>query len=51
MIPREHFKADGKPKKAYPSRDQALRVLAHRKGVSLNAYLCSVCGAWHLGNV
>lgn len=53
MIPREHFKADGKAKRAYPSERAALAVLDSRQEDRhrLTAYLCTLCGAWHLGKV
>jgi hypothetical protein len=42
---RNHFKRNGRPKRAY-SQDEARReALRSRK----NAYRCSLCGHWHVG--
>jgi hypothetical protein len=50
---RSHWRADGAPKKAYPSQREALSVADERRqesGVLLTAYSCEVCSAWHLAN-
>jgi hypothetical protein len=41
----EHFRADGRPKKAL-SRSEA-KSAAYRAGK--RAYECGFCGAWHIG--
>ena len=43
----DHFKWDGKPKRAY-SRDEA--VMARRRHPDQQPYKCSDCPAWHLGH-
>ena len=51
--PREHWRADGAPKTAYPSSADANRYALQARleeGVDLDPYTCSICGAWHLGN-
>jgi hypothetical protein len=48
-----HWRADGKPKTAYPSRSDALTAALVRRqesGVELDVYRCDVCSAWHMGN-
>jgi hypothetical protein len=48
-----HWRADGRPKTAYPSQRDALSVADERRddtGVELNAYRCDTCSGWHLGN-
>ena len=39
----EHFRADGKPKKAYANRCAALYLAP----LNATAYRCSWCGHWH----
>lgn len=42
----EHFRPDGKPKKAYRSEREADRAAyAHNR----QAYKCSFCPHWHIG--
>lgn len=51
--PREHWRADGAPKTAYSSADEANRYGLQARledGVQLEPYVCSICGHWHLGN-
>jgi hypothetical protein len=48
-----HWRADGQPKTRYGSEQDANRAafgyrLDH--GVDLVAYVCEICGGWHLGN-
>ena len=48
-----HWRADGRPKAAYPTQRDALSVADERRydtGVELVAYRCDTCSAWHLGN-
>ena len=48
-----HWRADGRPKTAYPTQRDALSVADERHqdtGVDLNAYRCDTCSKWHLGN-
>ena len=50
---REHWRADGAPKVAYGSADEANRATLQARlehGVDLDAYSCGVCGRWHLAN-
>lgn len=47
-----HWRADGAPKNAYLSRDEALMVADERRratGADLEVYRCDVCDAWHMG--
>ena len=50
---REHWRADGAPKTAYASADDAnrsgLRALLE-DGVQLEPYVCGICRQWHVGN-
>jgi hypothetical protein len=51
--PREHWRADGAPKTAYSSADDANRYGLQallEDGVQLEPYVCGICGRWHLGN-
>ncbi len=51
--PREHWRADGAPKTAYSSADDANRYGLQARledGVQLEPYVCGICGHWHLGN-
>jgi hypothetical protein len=43
----EHFRADGRPKKAL-SYEDARREAYH---ANKRAYECEFCGAWHIGRV
>jgi hypothetical protein len=47
-----HWRADGAPKVRYRGADDANRAaldsLLHH-GVDLDAYMCEICGGWHLG--
>ena len=48
-----HWRRDGTPKTTYMSRGEALSVAeewSRENGAQLDAYKCSVCSAWHLGN-
>ncbi len=50
---REHWRADGSPKTAYASQDDANRFsfqLRLEQGLELDPYVCRTCGSWHLGN-
>jgi hypothetical protein len=49
-----HWRADGAPKTAYRSQQEALSMADERRddtGVDLNAYRCDVCRSWHLGRL
>jgi hypothetical protein len=50
---REHWRADGAPKTAYRSADEAngyaLQALLEN-GVQLEPYVCTICGQWHVGS-
>jgi len=50
---REHWRADGVPKVAYGSADEANRATLQARlehGVDLDPYSCGICGRWHLAN-
>jgi len=50
---REHWRADGAPKTAYSSADDANRYGLQallEVGVQLEPYLCGICQQWHVGN-
>ena len=50
---REHWRADGGPKTAYGSADEANRAALQARlehGLDLGAYTCGICARWHLGN-
>lgn len=50
---REHWRADGAPKTAYGSADEANRATLQARlehGVDLDPYSCGICGRWHLAN-
>ena len=52
-IGREHWRGDGTAEDALRvvRRGQPLRApVLLEDGVHLDAYVCGVCGAWHLGN-
>jgi hypothetical protein len=49
---REHWRADGRPKVRFATRDEANRSslrLRLEEGADLDPYRCSFCGGWHLG--
>lgn len=42
---------DGRAKRAYPTREDAVRrarLRCQRVGISLEPYSCAACGEWHL---
>ena len=43
----DHFRSDGKPKRAYPN-EQIARAEAARLGMSF--YRCDFCGRYHLAS-
>jgi len=50
---REHWRADGAPKTAYRSADDANRYGLQallEDGVQLEPYVCGICHKWHVGN-
>jgi len=50
---REHWRADGAPKTAYASVDDANRYGLQallEDGVQLEPYVCGICRQWHVGN-
>ena len=50
---RQHWRADGRPKTRFPSRDEANRaalLLRLEEAADLDPYGCEFCGGWHLGN-
>jgi hypothetical protein len=50
---REHWRADGAPKVAFGSADEANRAALQARlehGVDLDPYTCGICGHWHLAN-
>ena len=50
---REHWRADGAPKVAYPSADDANRAALQARlehGADLDPYACGICHRWHLAN-
>jgi hypothetical protein len=51
--PREHWRADGRPKHRFATQDEANRSslrLRLEVGADLDPYRCGICGGWHLGN-
>jgi hypothetical protein len=47
-----HWRADGAPKTAYRSQQEAWSMADERRGdtgVDLNVYRCDICTGWHLG--
>lgn len=42
----EHFKFDGKPKKAYAKREVALKAVRDSYRAE-EVYQCKFCGKWH----
>jgi hypothetical protein len=47
-----HWRADGLPKSAFATQNDALTAALIRRqesGVDLNVYRCDVCSAWHMG--
>ncbi len=49
---REHWRADGAPKVAYPTADDANRAALQARlehGLDLDPYRCGICHRWHLG--
>jgi hypothetical protein len=54
-FPREHFNADGSPKVAHKTREDAIAhkrslILAGRASKQLQVYECSHCASWHVGH-
>ena len=53
MLFREHFRADGKPKKQYDTWEQA-RIMAYEMGIDFygeyDAYECPTCKKFHIGS-
>jgi len=50
---REHWRADGRPKTRFATRDEANRSSLQarlERGADLDPYRCGFCGGWHLGN-
>jgi hypothetical protein len=48
-----HWRADGSPKTAYRSQNEALGAADERRqesGAELNVYQCDFCHAWHMGS-
>lgn len=50
----EHFKADGRPKRPYPSCAAAVEAAirqqtGNRTGRPYQAYKCPTCPSWHIG--
>lgn len=45
----QHFNAEGKPKKSFPTRGTAERWVSAHPGVTVEVYLCDFCGKYHLG--
>jgi hypothetical protein len=43
----EHFKADGKPKRRFPTREAAERHARRYHLVDKCVYRCGFCGDWH----
>jgi hypothetical protein len=53
MNPGSHWRADGAPKTAYRSQQEAMGVADVQRqefGVDLNVYQCEFCSSWHMGN-
>jgi hypothetical protein len=51
--PREHWRADGRPKHRFATQAEANRSslrLRLEEGADLDPYCCGICGGWHLGN-
>ena len=52
IIKREHYtRKDGvwKPKKSFKSEKEAVDWIKKYKMYGYNAYICRVCGDWHIG--
>jgi len=50
---RQHWRADGAPKVAFRSADEANRAAFQARlehGVDLDPYRCGICSHWHLAN-
>ena len=45
-IVREHFNADGSPKRSWPTEAQAQRAA---EAYGKRYYRCETCGEWHVG--
>jgi hypothetical protein len=48
-----HTTRNGRPKKAYASRDEALAQahrMTDRDGSPMSAYKCGTCDKWHIGH-
>ncbi len=54
ILLREHFRADGQPKKQYSSWEAA-RIMAYEMGIDFygeyDAYECPTCNKFHIGSV
>lgn len=51
--PRTHIGANGRPKVAYATRNDALiqaRRMSQRDGSSMGVYQCDTCAHWHVGH-
>jgi rubrerythrin len=52
VIKREHYsKKDGewKPKQKFETESEALSFIKKHKMYKYTAYICKVCGKWHIG--
>lgn len=47
MSERQHLRADGKPKRAFESRGEALQFVRPLQAETA-VYRCGVCGKWHV---
>ena len=48
-----HTTRNGRPKKAYATRDEAAaqaRSMTIRDGAAMSAYKCGTCDKWHVGH-
>lgn len=43
----EHFRADGKPKRRFPTREAAVRFADKHGHTNLCVYKCDFCGGYH----
>jgi len=52
IIKREHYcrkNGEWKPKKKFNSEEEALSWIKKYKMYKYTAYLCKICGKWHIG--
>jgi len=51
--PNSHLNTDGRPKRGYATKEEALMQAARlhdKDGARMNVYKCATCPQWHVGH-